>query len=290
MIIDFHTHILPPSIIRQRSRYVARDATLAALFADPRSPMATAEQLLAAMDEAGVDMAVVMGFGWTSQEIAREVNDYLLDSAARYSNRLVSFCSVSPAWGDAALQEVERCARLGAKGVGELHPDTQRFDLSARQVMEPLMRMVRDYGLILVTHASEPVGHRYVGKGTTVPSALMGLIEQFPEARIVCAHWGGGLPFYALMPEVRASLTNTYFDSAASPFLYRPQVFSVVAQLVGAGVILMGSDYPLVKPQRMVRQVVAARLSDQERKAILGINAQRLLGLREGANVGESKG
>ena len=49
----------------------------------------------------------------------------------------------------------------------------------------------------------------------------------------MCAHWGGGLPFYALMPEVEDSLSNVYFDSAASPFLYDASVFPTVAGLVG---------------------------------------------------------
>lgn len=281
MIIDFHTHILPPSIIKERDRYLARDATLEALFADPRAPMATAEELIAAMDEAGVDLAVTLGMGWSNPEVAREVNDYLLESAERYPRRLVAFCSVNPAWGEQALREVERCASLGARGVGELHPDIQGFDLAAPQVMEPLMNMLRSQRLILLTHASEPVGHRYAGKGATTPSVLMGLIDRFPEVPIVCAHWGGGLPFYALMPEIRAALTNTYFDTATSPFLYEPQVVSIAARLVGAGSVLLGSDYPLLNPLRLVRQVTNASITDEERRAILGGNAQRLLSLTE---------
>ena len=285
MIVDFHTHILPPSIIRDRDRYLDRDATLKTLFADPRAPMATADDLIAAMDEAEVDLAVTLGLGWTNPEIAREANDYLLESAARYPQRLVAFCSVNPAWGEKALREVERCARLGARGVGELHPDTQGFYLSDPQVMGPLMEMVQSHRLVLLTHASEPVGHQYGGKGATTPATLMDLIDRFYDVPIVCSHWGGGLPFYALMPEIRAALGNTHFDTAASPMLYKPQVFSVVAQLVGAGSILLGSDYPLLKPQRLIRQVNAASLTSEEKEAILGGNAQRLLGL-----VGEGDG
>ena len=281
MIVDFHTHIFPPSLRENRSQYLERDATLAALFADSGASMVTAEELVAAMDVAEVDVSVTLGLGWTSQEIAREVNDYLLESAARYPQRLVPFCSVNPAWGEPALREVERCARLGAKGVGELHPDTQGFDLTAHQVMDPLMDMLRSYRLVLLTHASEPVGHQYAGKGATTPPVLVGLIEQFPDVPTVCAHWGGGLPFYALMPEVRAALGNTYFDTAASPLLYQPEVVSVVAKLVGADRILLGSDYPLLKPQRLIRQISTAPLTDEERQAILGGNAQKLLSLKE---------
>jgi len=49
--------------------------------------------------------------------------------------------------------------------------------------------------------------------------------------KIVCAHWGGGLPFYALMPEVGKSFTNVFFDTAATVFLYQPQIFEQVSQI-----------------------------------------------------------
>ena len=281
MIVDFHTHILPPDIIVDRSSYLARDGTLAALFADPQAPMCTAEELISAMDEAGVDMAVTLGIGWTNPEIARLSNDYLLESATRYPRRLVPFCSANPAWGDAALREVERCARQGAKGVGEIHPDTQGFDFASPEAMGPFMEVLRSLWLILLTHSSEPVGHNYPGKGSITPSVLMRFVERYQDVPIVCAHWGGGLPFYNLMPEVHSALANTYFDSAASPFLYRASIFSVAPPLIGPGSVLFGSDYPLVKPARIIRQIRAASLLDHEKKAILGGNAMKLLGIGE---------
>ncbi|MDO8750954.1 MAG: amidohydrolase family protein [Dehalococcoidia bacterium] len=283
MIIDFHTHIFPPAIIQGRAAHLAQDSTLAALFADPRAPMATAEELIAAMDEAGVDMAVTLGIGWTNPELARRANDYLLESAARYPRRLAPFCSVNPSWGDQALREVERCARLGARGVGELHPDTQGFDLSSQEVMGPFMDAERSLKLILLTHSSEPVGHQYPGKGSITPPALMKFVERYQDVPIVCAHWGGGLPFYNLMPEVHTALKNVYFDTAASPFLYRASIFSTVPRLARPGSILFGSDYPLVKPGRIIRQIRAASISEEEKEAILGGNAMKLLGIVEDA-------
>lgn len=277
MIIDFHTHIFPPFLKKRREDYLARDTTLAALFSDSKTPMATAEELITAMDAAEVDKAIVLGIGWSDQELAQQANDYLLESAARYRDRLIPFCSVNPAWGEAALREAERCARLGARGIGELHPDTQGFTLSSHEVMGPLMEVVRQHRLIVLTHGSEPVGHQYPGKGVTTPEVLLGLIRQYPELPIVCAHWGGGLPFYALMPEVRRYLESVYFDSAATNYLYQSEVFSIAAQLVGVEHILFGSDYPILQPKRVIRQVNAQPLANVDRRAILGTNAQRLL-------------
>ncbi|MBI2171251.1 MAG: amidohydrolase [Chloroflexi bacterium] len=290
MIIDFHTHILPPSFNSRRSHYIERDATLAALFSDPRARMATAEELVAAPDEAGVDMAVALGMGWTNREVAQEANDYLLESAARHPKRILPFCSVNPAWGEPALVEAQRCARLGARGIGELHPDTQGYCLTEARVMAPLMELAHSLKLVVLTHASEPLGHAYPGKGSVTPALLMEFIHRYPDVPIVCAHWGGGLPFYALMPEVRRTLANAYVDTAASPLLYRKEVFSLAPRLVGAGHILFGSDSPLLTPARLLRQARSSSLSDAEKQAVLGGNAQRLLRLPDTPNKVMKKG
>ena len=279
MIIDFHTHIFPPRLVEERGAYSKRDATLAALFADPSAPMATAGELVSAMDEAEVDAAVIMGVGWTDRGIAREANDYMLESAARYSGRLIPFCSVNPAWGEDALIEIDRCAALGARGVGELHPDTQGFKLGDRSLLGPFLDCLKSRNMVLLTHSSEPVGHMYPGKGTVTPDVLMEFIERYPDVAIVCSHWGGGLPFYSLMPEVKRALSNAYFDSAASPFLYRTSIYSLVSKAVRPGSILFGSDFPLLRPERLMRHIKAADISEEEKAQILGGNAQRLLGL-----------
>ena len=279
MVIDSHCHILPPSFDQRRSELLARDKTFASLFTRPDSPMASAESLVEEMDLNGIDRSVVMGMGWTDPDLAVEANDYIIQSVEGNPGRLAGFCSVSPAWGDAALAEVERCAKAGLRGIGELHPDSQGFDIADRPAMAPLMELAGRLGLPVLVHASEPVGHQYPGKGKTTPGKLYRFIENFPDNTIICAHWGGGLPFYALMPEVPGVIRNVYFDSAASPFLYRPEVFTTAAGLVGADKILFASDYPLLPVRRCLRQVEDAGLSPAQKEAVLGGNASRLFGL-----------
>ena len=279
MIIDFHTHIFPISVRERREEYLKRDTTFAALFSNPRSKLVSAEELVVAMDEAQVDVAVVMGIGWSDQGVAKEANDYIIQSMERFPTRLLGFCSVNPAWGEDAIREVERCARKGIKGIGELHPDTQGFDVGSQDDMAPLMEVARGLGLILLIHSSEPVGHHYPGKGTTTPDKLYAWIHSFPENTIVCAHWGGGLPFYTLMPEVLDSLNNVYYDTAASPLLYRKEIFSTVIGLSGPERILFGTDFPLIRHRRLLRQIEEAPITADAKLSILGGNAQALLGL-----------
>ncbi len=284
-VIDFHTHIFPPELRDSRDRYVSRDATFGALYADPKARMASAADLLAAMDADGVDIAVAMGLGWTDYGLAREANDYIIGAARQSGGRIVGFAGVNPAWGKRATREAERCADAGLLGIGELHPDTQGYDLADRRVMAPLMRIAQERRLIVTTHASEPVGHLYPGKGSVTPQTLMRFITAFPAATIVCAHWGGGLPFYALMPEIAAALRNTCFDTAASPFLYDPAIFQTIAGIIGSNKILFGSDYALLRPRRPLRQARASGLPADAQAAILGGNAVRLLGIDKPADA-----
>ena len=277
MSIDFHTHIFPATFRDRREEYAGRDATFAELFGSPDAKMATAEELVAAMDQDGVDVSVVMGVGWTDHHVAREANDYIIESVDRYPGRLKGFGGVNPAWGEIAVAEAERCAKAGLLGIGELHPDTQGFDLGDRETMDPLMELVSSLRLMVTTHASEPVGHIYQGKGTVRPEVLWRFIQNYPDATIVCAHWGGGLPFYALMPEVSKGLRNVYFDTAASTFLYTAGVFSVVASLAGAERILLASDFPLLRVNRLTAQLDGSALSAKQRQAIVVGNAARLL-------------
>lgn len=276
MIIDFHTHIFPPWINQQREEYAERDPCFSLLYSEPKAKLATAEELIASMDEAEVDLSVALNIGWVNHELCVETNNYILDSVARYPERLVGFCCIQPAAGDAAIIELERCAEAGARGIGEMRPDVQGFDFTG-DTMKSLVDVALRHDLIFLTHSSEPVGHQYIGKGSITPDILYSFISSYPDLNIVCAHWGGGLPFYALMPEVAEALTNVFFDTAASIFLYRPQIFPRVSDIIGSNKILFGTDYPLISQSRIIAQIRYSGLPEEDKNDILGRNAQKLL-------------
>ncbi|MDO8690712.1 MAG: amidohydrolase family protein [Dehalococcoidia bacterium] len=281
MIIDFHVHVFPPKIRDHIQYYFETEPFFRSLYESPRAHLSTAEDVVQSMDEGGIDRSVILNFGWSSQDLCRETNDYILEAASRFPGRLIPFFSVQPLSGPAAIEEIRRCARAGAKGIGELNPDGQGFDLDDAQVMPPLMKAVQDEGLVFQSHSSEPVGHLYRGKGQTTPDIVYRFIQLFPDVTMVFCHWGGGLPFYALMPEVSKCLERVYFDTAASPYLYRDQIYGQVAAIIGADKILFGTDYPLLKQGRFVERIRALGLSPEDTASILGGNAARLLGLVE---------
>ena len=281
VIIDFHTHIFSPRMKAERESLCQRDAPFAMLYADPRAGMATADELIASMDKSEIARSVVLGFCWSTSELCIEHNSYILDSVARYPGRLIGFCTVPFKPLEPAIKEIERCALAGASGIGELRPDTPLFDFTDKQVAAPLVATLKQHGLILLTHASEPVGHQYPGKGGAAPEKLYPFITSYPDLTIVCAHWGGGLPFYALMPEVKKALQNVYFDTAASPFLYSPQIYLQVTDIIGANRILFGTDYPLLSPSRVLKEIQQLNLPEVSRDLILSGNARRILNMEE---------
>jgi predicted TIM-barrel fold metal-dependent hydrolase len=281
VIIDFHTHIFPPWLRERRDEYIKRDPCFSLLYSQQEARIVTAEELLASMDEAGIGLSVVLNVGWVSHELCVKTNDYILDSVSRYPTRLVGFCAIQPRAGDAAIAELERCAKAGAEGIGELRSDVQGFDLADKRTMKPLVEAVLKHDLIFLTHSSEPVGHEYSGKGSITPDILYSFIAGFPDIKLVCAHWGGGLPFYALMPEVDKALTNVFFDTAATVFLYKPEIFKQMRHIIGSDKILFGSDYPLMHQNRVLAQIQSSQLLEEDKARILGANAQKLLCLDE---------
>ena len=278
MRFDALTHILPRYFVDHRDDVVRKDATFAELFGtNPSARIGSAEDLIASMDSAEVDVSVVAGFGWTNLEVARRSNDYLLESAAACPDRLVPACSANPLWGDAAVREIERCFDAGARAVGELHADTQGWRDRDGAELDDLMQVTASRDGITIVHGSEPFGHRYSGKGSMTPDRLHALARRYPNNRFVFAHFGGGLPWYSMMPEVGSDLLNVWYDTAAALYLYQSNIYSATVSTVGADRLLFASDWPLISQARALRHIASDdRLDALDEARITGGNAAAL--------------
>ena len=277
--IDVHTHIVPSDVVNGRRRYSQADLWFGRLYRNERRVLATADDLCRSMRRAGLAASVTFGFAWRDPGLCRVNNDYVLEAAAASnvgSGQIVPFCVVPPGDLDVAVAEMERCQALGAVGVGELFPQGQGWNLNDRAAVRAFMDSVRTLGLIVTVHTSEPVGHAYPGKDSTTPAAIWSLVEAAEgDVPIILAHWGGGLAFYELMPEVHLQAQNVYYDSSASHLLYRPDIYRVMSQLA-PGRVLFGSDYPLIRQTRALRLAREAGLPPGSLAALLGGNARRL--------------
>ncbi len=277
MIIDCHTHIFPEEVRKERASFCKRDEGFSFIYKDPKARMAGAEDLIASMDESGIDRSVICGFPWSQPDLCSFHNQYLMASASRYPNRLIPFISLlfsNPNW---SLGELDRNLKGGAKGVGEIafYGD----EMSAQDIysIKPTLSQMEKQGVPLLLHTNETIGHSYPGKGKTPLGRFYELILSFPNLLVILAHWGGGLPFYELMPEVAKGMANVYYDTAASPFLYSRTIYAIVSEIVGAERILFGTDFPLISPGRYFKELEGSSLSKQDREKILGLNFSRLI-------------
>ncbi len=275
MIIDFHTHIFPPDVRDKREDYLKRDPTFAEMYTDPKAKIATAEELLASMDYAGVAVGVALGLAWREHELCVRHNDYLLEAAANSNGRIVAFSTVTMA-ADEASREIARCAKAGARGVGELRPESQVWDLNG-EAGKRLADLAREHGLILLFHVTEVGGHEYAGKEGLQLGAFYRFAMEHTDIPIVGAHLAGGLPF--AMPEAPQVSLTAFVDTAARRFLYPETVYQDAVSRWGPERMLLGSDFPLVSQKAQIDEVRANVSSEREQGLVLGGNAARLLRL-----------
>lgn len=279
-LLDAHVHLFPPEQRVERFALAGADQAFAELYGNPAATMADLDDLLAAMERAGLTGAFAAGFAFASEREIRRQNEYLLACAEETERRVEALCSLNLAaagWE----REAERCLAAGALGFGELRPRHQGWDPLGGEA-ERLCRLAAEAGAVLLWHTSEPVGRRYPGKeGGITPWELFALAERHSDTLHIGAHLGGGLPFFWQMPDVRERCRNVVFDTAAAFLLYDGDSVRRLVDMAGAEAVVLGSDFPLVDPARHLSRV-RATLEAEAGRRVLGGNAMRIIERRRG--------
>jgi len=274
--VDVHTHIFPPEIIAERDCFFKNEPGFSSIYANFSAHMVDGSGLVQAMDKGGIDISWVLGFPWIGIENARRHNNYLVQAVADSKGRLRGLACVHPQmkW---SLSEAERSFSLGLSGLGELAFYGSDLMLDS---LTPLCCLCAEANKPLLLHTNEPVGHYYSGKTPMTLNALYTLIKMHPMTKLVLAHMAGGLFFYSLLKkEIASFLTNVWLDSAAVPFLYKPQIYRFATDLLGVDKILLGTDYPLLNVERYCRELVLPEvsLSSDDLKMIMGGTAKTII-------------
>jgi uncharacterized protein len=274
MIIDTHTHLFPDTFVKDRSRLFAQEPEFTMLYKHPHAKMATCEQLIRTMDNHQVDLACATGFPWRNPDHTRQNNDYILECVQRFPDRIRGLACFDLAWAGAA-DEAVRCIDAGLSGVGELAFYLSGIDSKALDLMGDVMAVLREKGsLPCMIHTNEPVGHAYPGKTPVTLEQIQNLAIAYPDNRIILAHWGGGIFFYHVMKKnLKQTLKNVWYDTAASPFLYDPAIYDMADRAGVMDKVLFGTDFPLLPPDRYYRDLDASGLNAAQKNAVLGDNA-----------------
>lgn len=278
MLIDFHTHIFQESVQKDRDHFFIDEPEFKLLYESPKSKIIGFEDLISTMDEQNIELSVVFGFPWRNGDFSRENNDYVIEAVKKYPSRLKGFACFDALWEGAAA-ETERCLDQGLSGVGELAFYLSGIDKEAISSLKPIMEILRNRGnLPCMVHTNEPVGHQYPGKTPVTLGQIYNLAKAFPDNKLILAHWGGGVFFYNIMKkDVKEVLKNVWFDTAASPYLYDPSIYRLAVDTGMIDKILLGTDYPLLKPERYIKDIDESGISSVEKDKIMKGNAEALL-------------
>ncbi|PIE75335.1 MAG: amidohydrolase [Deltaproteobacteria bacterium] len=277
MIIDCHTHIFPEKIKNNREKYFNGEDQFSLLYKNPKSKIATAEELIESMNKNYIDKSIVFGFPWNNKKNAVENNDYIIEKVKIFKERLIPFACFNPC-SDYSLNEAERCIKNGFKGFGELSFYKSDFDTKTTKILEPFMDMAYKFNLPVMLHTNEPTGHNYNGKAPITIGNLGNLLNHFNKNKIILSHLGGGLLFYLLLkkpPEMK----NILFDTAAIPFIYKKNIYKILQEMGLEEKIILGTDFPLISPERYFNEINENKLSDKFLKKIYSENILLFTGL-----------
>ncbi|MBE6023057.1 MAG: amidohydrolase [Cellulosilyticum sp.] len=286
MKIDMHVHITPEEISRDALKIGEKEPYFDLLSRTPKNQFATAEEIVAEMKKVGMDKSVVFGFSFQDMGLCQYVNDYVIEKVKAYPSELIGFMTVVPNHPDAPY-EIERCYQAGLKGIGELFPAGQPFEISNHKDTAAFAECCKAYNLPVIVHMNEPVGHDYAGKTETSFKEIEAFVSHHPDLKIILAHFGGGIFMYEMMKEIRGLFKNVYYDHAASIFLYDESIYRVMREIGLLDKLLFGSDFPLLSPARYEASIEASGLNKEEKMKFYGDNAVRLL-QECGISLGES--
>ncbi len=278
MKIDFHVHVTPPDIIKDWRKIAEKEPYFRLLSESPINKFATAEEVVAELDNSNVDKAVIFGFGFKDMGLCKYVNDYVADSIKKFPDNLIGYMVLVPSSPE-VVSEVNRCVDMGLRGIGEIFPNGQDFDITSLKEMSDLSNACIERDLPLMIHTNEAVGHHYSGKTDTTAVKSSAFAHNYPDLKLILAHWGGGLLFYELMPEIRKQNKNVYYDTAATPFLYDKKIYKIAKEVGVLDRVLFGSDYPLIAMSKYIKDIADSGLNEEEQALVIGGNARKLLKL-----------
>lgn len=198
-------------------------------------------------------------------------NDMILQAMADFPGRFHGYCCVNPNYSEKEMvEEMERCCVKGPMRAIKFHPDCHRYPANGKGY-RAAWEFANEHKMIILSH-------------TEMTSPYDGTLQfdematKFPEVRVILGHAGFRYEGYALSTEVIKRHEHVYMDLCGSTMHYWILERSVAA--IGSEKILFGTDLPFIDLRPSLGRVAFSRISEQDKKNILGLNMARIAGLK----------
>jgi len=230
-------------------------------------------------------MAVLLAMGRTADPPDGQPNhnDWSAELQSTYPDTFIGFGGVDPKQGKVAVREAIRCVEeLGLKGF-KFHPVGQAFEANNPDYYE-LWGTISDLGVPALFHT----GQTGVGAGTPGQNGIKNkygrpypyfddLAADFPNLTIIMAH--PSFPWVDEQLSIASIKTNVWIDLSGWSPKYFSANFIQYCNTLLQDKALFGSDFPVISPDRWMRDWEAVAFRDEVRPKILLENAKRLLKL-----------
>ncbi len=219
--------------------------------------------VLRQMDEAGVDLTVIMTIT-DAPEVNPRALEMIAEVMAAHPGRFDAYARIHPWYGDEAERLLVRAIRdLGFGGL-KLHPVTTIAHPADPSSLR-LIRRAAAFGAPTLFHCGDDP--------LTTPLEIEQAAVRVPEATIVLAHMGA---YYhgqdaILVAERRP---NVLLETSACPY---PELIGEAVRRIGAERVIFGSDAPGCPPAIELEKVRRAGLTSGQERLVCGENQRRLL-------------
>jgi hypothetical protein len=225
------------------------------------------EAMVRAMDRLGIDVSIV------SPHIAitcdyREGNRQAYEAADRFPGRILPFVVINPNYPTAEIEAEIRCWDERGIVAFKFHASLHGTD-TMNDGYTPAYEYANEHSLPVLSHS-------WTGEGGRT-KVIETLAERYPNMQFVNAHSSSGWEVIDGACELAERCDRVWLDLTGSRLLYGG--LERMVERVGADRILWGTDSPFIDPRPGFGRMLCAKVSDEDRRKMLGENARRLYAL-----------
>jgi uncharacterized protein len=209
-------------------------------------------------------------------------SEEIADKAREHADVLIPFGSVDPRKGADAVAQARRLVRdHGAQGF-KFHPSMQAFAPND-PAFYPLWEEIQSLGVPALFHSGQTgigaglPGGRGIKLRYSDPMLVDDIAADFPHLTVILAH--PSVPWADASISMATHKSNVYIDLSGWSPKYFPPALVRAANSYLQDKVLFGTDFPLLTPQRWLKDFDALEIKPAVRPKILKDNAVRLLAL-----------